>query len=158
MRRTRVSRTLATDRQNGLFTSLFLIALASCGGTNRTPVRSENNSAPTWPTLSWEDRHDVMTFTVQPNMGRAWQDFTKSDAPTMTCRTCHGANAEDVDYKMPNPKLPPLDPANMPRKNSSSTREAKYTTFMTDVVVPKMIFLIDAPPSFGCFNCHTKKS
>ena len=124
-------------------------------GAGKTSI--DKNKEPSWAELSWVDRHEVMTFTVQPNMGRAWQKFTNSDAPTMTCRTCHGTDAENMNYKMPNPKLLPLDPANMPRKNSSDAREAKYTTFMTDVVVPKMIFLIDAPPSFGCFNCHTMK-
>ena len=125
----------------------------------------ENNAPPSWPNTSWEDRHEVMTFTVMPNMGRAWQKFDNTSAPLLTCRTCHGANAEDVNYKMPNPKLAPLDPSRMPSKTSTDPREARYAKFMIDEVVPSMTSLIDAAPhdaktgaGFCCFNCHTKKS
>ncbi len=159
MRRIRVSRILVTDRQMRLFSSAFLIAtLAACGGNAPPPKNvGHQNKAPSWPALSWEDRHEVMTFTVLPNMGKTWQAFTKSDAPTLTCRTCHGQNAEDVKYKMPNPNLPPLDPEHLPRKDSSDANEARWATFMIDEVVPQMIDLIDPPPTFGCFNCHTKR-
>jgi hypothetical protein len=142
------------------FSSAFLIAiLASCGGSAPPPKNAvyQKDASPSWPTLSWEDRHERMTFTVQPNMGKAWQKFTKSDAPTMTCRTCHGEDAEDANYKMPNPKLLPLDPSRLPSKTSTDANEARWATFMIDDVVPQMIDLIDAPPSFGCFNCHTKR-
>ena len=107
----------------------------------------------------------TMTCTVLPNMGRTWQTFLKSDAPTLTCRSCHGANAENINYKMPNPKLAPLDPSHLPSKLSSDAREARYAAFMIDEVVPQMLDLIDAAPydaktgtGFGCFNCHTKKA
>jgi hypothetical protein len=150
-----------------LFSGRFRIALiaslsAACGG-NTTPPKSvahqarQRNGPPTWPKLSWGDRHELMTFTVLPNMAQTWQAFAKTDAPTLTCRTCHGENAEAARYQMPTPRLPPLDPAHMPSRDSSDANEARWTAFMTDEVVPQMIDLLDAPPSFGCFSCHTKK-
>jgi len=105
-----------------------------------------------------------MTFTVLPNMGQTWQKFSGSDAPTLTCRTCHGANAEDVAYKMPNPALLPLDPALLPSQTSRDAHEARWAKFMVEDVVPQMTDLIDAQPydaktgrGFGCFDCHTKR-
>jgi len=155
-----------------LFSSRFRIALiasllAACGGNAPPPknVAHPNNAPPSWPTLSWEDRHERMTFTVLPNMAQTWQEFSKTDSPTLTCRSCHGADAENLNYKMPNPNLPQLDPTRMPRKDSSDAREARWTKFMIDEVVPDMTSLMDTAPydpktktGFGCFNCHTKKS
>jgi hypothetical protein len=163
MRPIRASRISVTEKR--LFLARFRIApmmvlLAACGGNAAQPRNAihENTAPPSWPTLSWEDRHTTMTFTVLPNMGRAWQKFPKSDAPTLTCRSCHGAKAEGTRYKMPNPNLPKLDPAHMPSKTSSDANEARWATFMIDEVVPQMTSLMDTTPSFGCFNCHTKKT
>jgi hypothetical protein len=170
MRRIRVSRTLAIDPKSRLFSSVFLIAiLSSCGGNASAPPPqhvARESHAPTWRKLSWQDRHEVMTFTVLPNMAQTWQAFTKTDAPTLTCRTCHGENAEAAAYQMPSGQLTPLDPDHLPSKNSSDANEARWTTFMTDQVVPQMIDLLDvapydpqtAPHGFGCFTCHEKKS
>jgi hypothetical protein len=136
--------------------------LSACGGTvarRSTPPRSE---PPSWPTMSWEDRHNLMTFAVLPNMARAWQEHDGTADPTTTCRTCHGANAEAVDYRMPN-GLSPLDPAHMPSPTSRDPREARAAKFMIEIVVPKMTDLLDAEPydratgrGFSCFNCHPK--
>ena len=105
-----------------------------------------------------------MTFVVLPNMGRLWQEFTKSDAPTLTCRTCHGEDAEDVKYRMPNPALPPLDPKRLPTASSRDANEARWAAFMRNEVVPRMTGMLDAQPydpetgkGFFCFNCHTEK-
>ncbi len=105
-----------------------------------------------------------MTFAVLPNMARAWQEHDATPDPTMTCRTCHGADAEAVAYKMPN-GLPPLDPAHLPSPTSHDPREARVAKFMFDVVAPKMLTdLLDAAPydpatgrGFYCFDCHARK-
>lgn len=106
----------------------------------------------------------TMTFVVLPNMGQLWQKFTKSDAPTLTCRTCHGQDAEDVKYRMPNPSLAALDPNRLPSASSSDANEARWATFMREEVVPHMTGMLDTEPydpktdkGFFCFNCHTEK-
>jgi len=139
-----------------------LAIVSACGGSTVAPVATPRREAPTWPTSSWEDRHSLMTFAVLPNMARAWQEHDGAPDPTMTCRTCHGANAEEVAYRMPN-TLPPLDPAHLPSRTSRDPREAKTARFMFDVVVPQMTELLDAPPydaktgrGFFCFDCHPK--
>jgi hypothetical protein len=110
--------------------------------------------------LSWEDRHDAMTFAVLPNMARLFQGFYHSPDPDMTCRTCHGAAAERVRYKMPN-GLPPLDPAHLPSEDSPDPKEARVARFMIEEVTPQMADLLGVPvydpatrTGFSCFRCH----
>jgi hypothetical protein len=102
-----------------------------------------------WGKLSFEQRHSVMTFTVLPNMARAWQEHTKSTYAEMTCRTCHGEDAEVVSYRMPNPTLPPIDPRHPP--------QTAMAQFMIQKVVPDMLDLIETSPQiFGCNACHPR--
>jgi hypothetical protein len=152
------------DGRSDLWATCVFVGLAACGGTvaPRAPLAPAAHEAQSWPTLSWEGRHDLMTLAVLPNMSRAWQEHDGAADPTMTCRTCHGANAEAVDYRMPN-GLPPLDLAHLPSATSRDPREARMAKFMFDVVVPKMTDLLDATPydpatrrGFYCFDCHPK--
>jgi hypothetical protein len=126
--------------------ALFVaLALAGCGprAAPKTPRPDR------WSKLDFEDRHTVMTFTVLPNMARTWQAFRHTQYPEMTCRTCHGKNAEAVHYRMPNPSLHPIDPAHPPR--------GPVAAFMIHTMVPDMIDLIDTTPErFSCNACHPK--
>jgi hypothetical protein len=124
--------------------------------------------------MSWEDRHDVMTFAVLPNMARTFQRFNGSADPDMTCATCHGADAEGVKYAMPH-GLPALDPARMPDPDGPDPREARMAKFMIEEVTPAMADLLGVPPAarvaragrvdrgadpkgaFSCFNCHPSR-
>lgn len=159
------------------FCIVLAIAGASCGGAAAAPRSAP--SAPTaaavadgwatppsddsWANASWEDRHDTMEFVVHPSMARLFQAHYHEPAPDMTCRTCHGADAEAVQYKMPH-GLPALDPAHLPDPSGSDAR-AKTAKFMIEEVTPKMIELLDVAPynpttkrGFGCFNCHPSSS
>jgi hypothetical protein len=114
--------------------------------------------------MTWEERHDTMTFDVLPTVASMFQRFEGSSAPSMTCRTCHGADAETVGYAMPR-GLPPLDPKNMPRADSPNREEARIVKFMTDEVTPRMADLLGVDPydpktrtGFGCFGCHASKA
>jgi hypothetical protein len=144
-----------------------LVLLASCNAhsttTNVVGPGQAARSEPEWIAMSWEDRHDVMTFAVLPNMGHLFQRFRGAPAPDMTCRTCHGQDAERVAYKMPH-GLPPLDPSHMPDANSHDATEAKMAKFMTEEVTPAMADLLGETRSapgqkqgFSCFNCHPSR-
>ncbi len=132
---------------------VFLFACA-CGPTARTSHTASHAASPqatddAWKRLSFEDRHSVMTFKILPNMARTWRDWKKTEYPEMTCRTCHGKDAEVVNYKMPNPSLPPIDPAHPPQNAASQ--------FMQTRVVPDMIAMLETTPEhFSCNACHPK--
>lgn len=126
-----------------------------------TPAPPSVAAAPAdgWAALTWEERHDAMTWLVHPNMARLFQRFEQTDAPELTCRTCHGADAEQVQYRMPH-GLPALDPAHMPDPDGPG-RVARVTRFMADEVTPRMADLLGVPVydprtghGFGCFGCH----
>jgi hypothetical protein len=91
-----------------------------------------------------------MTFLVHPNLARLFQHHDGKSVPDMTCRTCHGADAEQVGYAMPR-GLPALDPAHMPDPGTPTAR------FMTSEVTPTMADLLGVDRrSFSCFGCHPR--
>lgn len=137
----------------------FLVACLALGGCAApaaarvvtppaTPERDE------WTRATWEERHDTMTWLVLPNMARKFQEFNGTPYPELACVTCHGANAEQVQYKMPN-GLPPLDPAHMPSEASHDPRQARFAAFMKDDVTPSLAHLL-GKPDVPCFTCHPR--
>ena len=132
--------------------------------TTAPDARGTEAAPPTddWKSATWEERHDVMTFTVLPNMARLFQRFRGEPWPTMTCATCHGRDGEDVAFKMPR-GLPPLDPKHMPDPDSPDPKEARITKFMIEEVTPTMADLMGRPRmdpkthrGFSCFACHAR--
>jgi hypothetical protein len=89
-------------------------------------------------------------------------DFATFDAKHyggMNCATCHGDGAKNGTFKMPNPKLPKLNPANGFKKHMD--KKPEVTKFMMEKVVPDMAKLLDTQPydpktntGFGCMSCH----
>jgi hypothetical protein len=125
-----------------------LLACA-CGSPPAAPVAAPKADA--WAPLTWEERHDAMTFRVHPNMARLFQHHDGKDAPDVTCRTCHGRDAEQVSYAMPH-GLPALDPQHMPDE-----REPKVK-FMREQVLPTMADLLGVDRgSLTCFGCHPRR-
>jgi hypothetical protein len=101
-----------------------------------------------WSPLTWEERHSEMTFLVLPNMARLFQQHDRKPAPDLTCRSCHGEDAEQVGYAMPH-GLTALDPRHMPDPADDRVR------FMTGEVTPKMADLLGIDRAdFTCFGCH----
>jgi hypothetical protein len=136
----------------------------SAGASDRAAAAQGSHADPTWSALSWEERHDVMTFAVLPNMSRLFQRFRAASAPDMTCRTCHGEDAERIGYAMPH-GLPAIDPRRMPDPNAHDAKEAKMAKFMIEEVTPAMADLLSIPrgeppgsrQGFSCFNCHPSR-
>lgn len=133
-------------------------ATRSAGGTPSRPANA--TTIDDWAIASWEDRHDTMTFAVLPTMSRLFQHFDGAPYPDMTCRTCHGRDAEAVHYAMPH-GLPALDPAHLPADSDADPKMARIAKFMRDDVTPTMVDLLGTPPydprtktGFSCFTCH----
>ncbi len=139
----------------GRVAMLSVVASAWLGCASAPPAprvaQATTNSAGTWSSASWEDRHDTMTFVVLPNMARLFQRFHGTEYPELTCRSCHGADADQVAFAMPH-TLSPLDPAHMPDPRS------RIVKFMADEVTPMFARLIEAPAgSVTCFSCHARR-
>jgi len=117
------------------------------------------------PQIAWKDRtleqkKDFMKAVVLPKMKAEFQDFDGKKFADFSCATCHGPGAKKGDFKMPNPKLPKLDPKDKFAKEMKSKPD--ITKFMMEKVAPDMASTLGVEPynpdtkqGFGCFNCHT---
>lgn len=92
----------------------------------------------------------MMTWVVLPNLARTFQRWKKSDDPTLTCRSCHGKDGEEVGYRMPH-GLPAL--ARIPVAGDPTLTPTER--FMMDEVTPQMRELLGAP-NLSCGACHPK--
>jgi hypothetical protein len=154
-----------------------LVALASCGGgsgSETVALEGEGSGETTaggeqggggeddipWARRTDRQKGQFMNEVVLPTMKQLFQEFDAREFAEFNCQTCHGANAREVDFRMPN-GLPPLNPASMPTPESSDPDIARWATFMKTRVQPKMVELLGVPgydpatnQGFGCFSCH----
>jgi hypothetical protein len=96
-----------------------------------------------WAPLSWEERHDLMTWSLLPAMMPVMKQTFATVDPELNCRTCHGANAEAVAYAMPN-GLPPLDPRHMPTGKVAEAMRRDVTPLLSEIL----------GKTTTCFSCH----
>lgn len=110
-----------------------------------------------WADMSHEQRGAFMAETVMPEMQAMFQEFDGERFAEFNCATCHGENAREVNFEMPN-GVAPLDPAQIPGMFQSDQPMAQ---FMTQRVWPRMAELLQEPPynpetheGFSCLHCH----
>jgi len=111
-----------------------------------------------WAGMTTAQKFEFMSMVVVPEMSAV---FKKADPNAqVTCATCHGNNAGDVMFKMPN-GLAPINVADFPLTENPDPKIAAAAKFMQDEVVPAMADLLDLEPrsmenpmGFGCFGCH----
>lgn len=163
----------ATKRRAGRSLALALVALATaCGGGARDEEggteseitaggEGEGATAATadvaWADMSMEQRGHYMEHTVVPEMRSIFQEYDGEEYAEFGCATCHGENARDVHFRMPN-DLAPLNPANI---GGIFQSEEPVAQLMTQRVWPRMAELLQQPPfdpetgeGFSCMGCH----
>jgi cytochrome c553 len=156
-----------------LYAALGSTLILSCAGppvaggeaeSPPAPVAVEEPGAPTipWSAKNPQQRKEFMGLYVLPKMKKLFQAFDSEQFAEFKCSTCHGADFEEVRFKMPN-GLHPL-PADKPIQ-AATEEDPKTTDFMMKQVVPTMAALLeekpagpDNPMGFGCFGCHEKEA
>ena len=115
--------------------------------------------SPKWSDLNHDQRLTYMKKFVLPKMKETFTAFDPKEFEHVTCMTCHGAGAKDGSFKMPNPDLPKLSPADGFKKHMD--KKPEVTKFMMSKVLPDMAELLHTQPydpktklGFGCFGCH----
>jgi hypothetical protein len=138
------------------------LAASACQGPPAEPEPVP--AAP--PAVAWKDmthaeRADYMKRVVLPTMKPLFAAWEPDDFARMTCAACHGADAKEREFKMPNPDLPKL-PADAAGFRLLAAQEPQAVKFMSETVVPRMAALLGEAPydhathqGFGCFRCHT---
>lgn len=150
--------------------SFALASLAGCGGSSGSaaepaPTDSTTTSSTTggetahvaFDDMTPEQKGQFMAEVVMPEMQRLFQEHDAEEYANFSCATCHGENAHEVGFRMPN-GLAPLDPAHIPEIFQSQHPGA---IFMTQRVWPRMAELLGEPlfnpethEGFSCMNCH----
>ena len=147
--------------------SVLAAVLAACGGDHAVPPPAAPDAlkAPPrpfdgeWKTWSHEQKLAYMKSAVLPAEAALFRTYSARFAD-FTCRTCHGAGADDGSYKMPNPALPTLVPGHI--HDLEKTLPEGFR-FMNDIVMPRTAALLGLPEfqhetmrGFGCLACHTR--
>jgi hypothetical protein len=114
-----------------------------------------------WETMNYEEKEWYMVGKVHPVMRQVFQslDAQKYEGEKFECAPCHGDNAAERKYKMPNPQL-----SAVPQYGSPSWKQmenAKIVKFMYQRVTPSTAALLGKKsfdPStgegFNCWGCH----
>ena len=146
-----------------------LVVLTSCGGSSTTEGTAEGGgetgggetttetATVAWADMTPEQRGHYMAEVVMPEMTAMFQEHDAEEFADFSCATCHGENAHDVAFHMPN-GLHPLNPAEIPAMFGSTDPDL---VFMTQRVWPRMAELLGEAPynpetheGFMCVNCH----
>jgi hypothetical protein len=121
-----------------------------------------------WADMSPHQKGKYMSAVVLPRMKQLFAEYDSKEFASFGCPTCHGADATDRHFKMPNPGIfvLPGDPAGFPKLMKD---KPEWVKFMAEKVKPEMAKLLGMPEfepkdpkpgTLGCMNCHTtgKKS
>ena len=113
-----------------------------------------------WEDLTFAERLTFMEELVLPAMEEIFVDDNAANYPGINCETCHGSDASQVDYAMPN-GLEPLNLDDFPLENSPDEEIAASAHFMDTEVKPVMAELLGQLPfpegDFGCLSCHEQE-
>lgn len=108
--------------------------------------------------LEHDQRIAFMKKKVMPAMKPIFQNHDPKDFADFGCKTCHGDQAKQGHFDMPNPNLPKLDFAD------TSEFKKEDLDWMHNEVWPTMGKILNMPlhseenpKGFGCLNCHTMK-
>lgn len=102
-----------------------------------------------------------MSREVLPRMTDLFAAYDASRFGDFSCATCHGADARERDYAMPNPSLLPLHPTGSEGQHQTVRDYPEGVRFMYNHVMPTMQALLGAPEfdastgeGFSCYACH----
>ena len=123
-------------------------------------VASAVPAPPTWKTMTKEERKDHMKKVVMPKMSAVFQSADAKKYADFSCVVCHGPDAKQGKFDMPNPKLPKLTMGTDPKKPFAK-HKPEVVKFMMEKVVLEMATALGEAPfdpatkvGFGCHNCH----
>lgn len=118
-----------------------------------------------WKDMTAEQKGRFMKMVVTPKMKVAFQEFDADQFKKFNCGTCHGKDAREKKFKMPNPEIHSLPgtPEAFKAEMAKKPEWKKWTDFMGGKVVPEMAAMLGMPKfdpkapdpnAFGCARCH----
>ncbi len=167
------------NRFRVLFAAVFLGSVAgavSCASQKAASEtgqqrQAEEDSSPVvtpaevpWKDMTKHQRARYMGKVVTPKMREVFQAFDAKHFAKVNCATCHGKNAKEKEFKMPNPELPKLPASEKVFMETVMKKKPEMVKFMAEQVTPKMAELLGLKPfdpkapdpaAFSCEGCHT---
>lgn len=145
-----------------LLLPVCVLAAAACGGGPAAHAPGPDLGAPSVPFRhkTRDEKRAFMAARVQPKMRQVFQAFNSKSYEGFGCETCHGADMEAVDFRMPNSLYA------LPEKDTlagAAEYDEKTTRFMSEHVVPAFAALLSekagtpdhaGPGTVTCFTCH----
>jgi cytochrome c553 len=141
-------------------------AVVACGGGNGPRAAGPDIGAPNVPFRhkTRDEKRGFMGAHVLPKMRRVFQTFDAKAYAGFGCETCHGADMEVVDFRMPNSLYA------LPEKDTiaeATSYDEKTAKFMMEHVVPSFAALLSekpgtlgnpgSPGGITCFTCHPQE-
>ncbi len=109
-----------------------------------------------WSVKTHEQRFGFMAAKIHPRMHRMFTVYDDSYADSFTCQTCHGEDADQVDWRMPNPDLYPLPKGNP--VEASAEYDPEMTEFMvsniTEDLRKNLNRGVGPDVEVSCHSCH----
>jgi len=146
--------------------AVIVLLAAACGGskssaTATTPGGGEAATVvlPDVPfdKLEHDQRIAFMKQKVVPAMKTIFQNHDPKDFAKFGCQTCHGAQAKEGHFDMPNPDLPKLNFADMAKFKKDDLDWMKNEVWPTmGKLLQLPLYSEENPKGFGCLNCHTE--
>ena len=119
-----------------------------------------------WADMTKQQRGQYMASVVMPRMKPLFRAFDEKKFAEMNCKTCHGQDAKDRGFEMPNPGLFAL-PSTQEAWGELAKEKGQWMQFMSQQVKPQMATLLGVkeydhqnpqPGTFGCNGCHPVKN
>ncbi|PKN56460.1 MAG: hypothetical protein CVU56_15990 [Deltaproteobacteria bacterium HGW-Deltaproteobacteria-14] len=146
------------------------LMLAACPSatTHEQPEPAAAAAKPTypgppkpWDTMELREKGQYMHDVVLPTMRRLFQEHDPANYADFSCETCHGLDAKERHFEMPNTELFALFPQGSPQQQQLVIERKPTLSFMFNTVLPAMQQLIGEPAydpatktGFSCFECH----
>lgn len=144
----------------------ILLLAAACGSkaapAATTPPEEKTVVLPEgvpFDQLDQDQRIEFMKQKVVPAMQPIFQNHDPKEFAEFGCKTCHGEQAEQGHFDMPNPGLPKLNFKDQAAMAKFSKEDLEW---MANEVKPTMAKLLSEPEftpenpnGFGCTGCHT---
>src|SRR5205814_10655211 len=125
-----------------------------------------------WKDMNKDQRMKFMKAVVNPKMKVVFQIFDAQKFAKFNCATCHGKDAKDRDFEMPNPNADihplPDSPEGFKALMAKKADWPKWAKFMGETVEPTLFGQLlqvpifnpkkPDPNDYGCATCHTLKT
>jgi cytochrome c553 len=142
----------------------FALLAAACGSKAPTPTTPAEGAAVVLPDVAFDKLdHDqriaFMKQKVMPVLKPLFVAHDPKDFADFGCATCHGEQAKEGHFDMPNAKLPKLNFKDM------SKWKKEDLDWMHNEIEPAMAKVLGLPmyseqnpKGFGCLGCHTMET